>query len=84
MKCILCGGELKHYDGILGYESMQCEKCHWDINSLIDNGKKIYDFLNGLHKLCDHYLSHNTEITLDLEDAEAIAELINDLKGGVE
>ena len=27
-----CGGNLKYYDGALGYEAMVCQKCgeHWD------------------------------------------------------
>ena len=26
-KCIICGGKVKYYHGVLGYESFRCEKC---------------------------------------------------------
>lgn len=31
-KCPVCLGKLKFYDGMLGYESLVCEKCGLDIN----------------------------------------------------
>jgi len=31
-KCPKCKGEMKYYQGILGYESFQCVKCGYDIN----------------------------------------------------
>lgn len=32
--CPQCGGALAYYDGALGYESLQCQKCRWDIAEL--------------------------------------------------
>lgn len=31
-ECPKCGRKMCFYDGCLGYESIQCEVCHYDIN----------------------------------------------------
>lgn len=31
-KCPYCKIPLEYYHGVLGYESYQCPKCHYDIN----------------------------------------------------
>ena len=31
-KCHKCGVPLEYYEGWLGYESLQCPICHYDIN----------------------------------------------------
>lgn len=33
-ECPLCGGAWKYYNGALGYESLQCADCHFDINEI--------------------------------------------------
>ena len=33
-KCPLCGGKWVFYDGILGYESLVCEKCRFDYQQI--------------------------------------------------
>lgn len=32
--CPLCFGKWKFYDGALGYESLKCEQCGFDINDI--------------------------------------------------
>lgn len=33
-ECPICGGKWKFYDGLLGYESLKCIKCGFDINDI--------------------------------------------------
>jgi len=41
MKCPRCKkGTMKNYSGWLGYESMQCDKCHYDINDALEEKLK--------------------------------------------
>jgi hypothetical protein len=40
VKCRACRiGEMKYYHGWLGYESMQCNRCHHDINDVLPKVK---------------------------------------------
>ena len=40
-KCPRCKkGTMKYYHGWLGYESFQCDKCHYDVNDAIENKLK--------------------------------------------
>lgn len=32
--CPLCSGKWRKYDGALGYESLTCERCGFDINEI--------------------------------------------------
>ena len=45
-KCV-CGGNLKYYDGALGYEAMVCQKCgeHWSDVSEEDFKKHKNEYL---------------------------------------
>ena len=44
-----CGGQLKYYDGALGYEAMVCQKCgeHWDDMSREDYQKHLIEYKEG-------------------------------------
>lgn len=33
-KCPLCGGSWRYYNGCLGYESLVCEVCRFDIKEI--------------------------------------------------
>lgn len=40
LSCPLCGGAWKYYGGALGYESLTCEACGFDINEIKIRGRK--------------------------------------------
>jgi hypothetical protein len=62
IKCILCGKDLKYYDGMLGYESYQCEHCHWDINSLLDNGAEAIEAMQNIISAINHNIDDDGNI----------------------
>lgn len=42
-RCPFCGGRWRHYDGALGYESLICERCRFDIQGVKAIGAPLFD-----------------------------------------
>jgi uncharacterized protein (DUF983 family) len=38
-------GKMKFYDGCLGYESIQCNSCHYDVNDEVEANGKVSEEL---------------------------------------
>lgn len=56
VKCIKCGGTMEYYDGMLGYESLQCGSCHWDINDGIKCNEIDCDIPNDIKMSLNMYV----------------------------